>query len=304
VGVSGGSDSVALTRLLRDLSEHGGFSVVGMAHVDHQLRASAGRDAQFCRDFAERLALPLRVEPVDVRGYAAANRLSLEDAARRLRYEALERVARTVGADRIAVGHTQDDQAETLLMKLIRGAGPTGLGGVYPRRGQVVRPLLEVSRADLRAFLVASGETWVEDETNQDVTNPRNRMRHQVLDELGRLEGVPVRAALARAATLIREDSEWLDELGEQHFARVAAYSPEGVVLDAACLAELPMPVRRRVLLRALRQVAGDREVGFEHVHAALEVLGGQAAAADVPGGRVELRPGNLVLIQQGTSPR
>ena len=94
VGVSGGSDSVALTLLLRDLSAHGGFSVVALAHVDHQLRPTAGRDAQFCRDLATRLSLPLTVEPVDVRGYAAASRLSLEDAARRQRYDVLERAAR------------------------------------------------------------------------------------------------------------------------------------------------------------------------------------------------------------------
>ena len=294
---------MALTLVLRDLAEYGQFTVVGLGHVDHQLRATAGRDAQFCRDLAARLSVPVTVESVDVRGYAAANRLSIEDAARRVRYDALDRAARAVGADRIAVGHTQDDQAETLLLKLLRGAGPTGLGGVYPRRGRVVRPLLEVSRADLRALLVARGESWVEDETNQDVANPRNRMRHRVLDELERLGGTPVRAALARAATLIREDAEWLDELGEQQFTHLVAYLPEGMALDAAGLAAQPLPLRRRVMLRALRHVAGDREVGFEHVHAALEVLGG-AGAADVPGGRVELRPGKLVLLQQGTSPR
>ena len=294
---------MALTLVLRDLSEYGQFSLVGLGHVDHQLRDTAGRDVQFCRDLAARLSLPATVESVDVRGYAAANRLSIEDAARRVRYDALERAARAAGADRIAVGHTQDDQAETLLLKLVRGAGPTGLGGVYPRRGRVVRPLLEVSRADLRAFLVARGETWVEDETNQDVSNPRNRMRHRVLDELERLGGTPVRGALARAATLLREDAEWLDELAEQQFTHLVAYLPEGMALDAAGLAAQPLPLRRRVMLRALRQVAGDREVGFEHVHVALEVLGG-TGAADVPGGRVELRPGKLVLLQQGTSPR
>jgi tRNA(Ile)-lysidine synthase len=304
VGISGGSDSVALTLLLRDLAEYGGFTVAGLAHVDHQPRESAGRDVQFCRDLAARLSLPLTVESVDVRGYAAAARLSIEDAARRQRYDVLERAARVTGADRVAVGHTQDDQAETLLMKLLRGAGPTGLAGVYPRRGNVIRPVLDVSRADLREFLADRGEQWVEDETNQDLANPRNRMRHRVLDELARLEGVPVRAALARAAGLIREDAEWLDQLGEQHFGHLAAYLPEGMVLDAAGLAALAPPVRRRVVLRGLRTVAGDREVGFEHVHAALDVLGGLAAGADVPGGRVELRSGKLVLLEQGPSPR
>ena len=135
VGVSGGSDSVALALLLRELSEHGGFSVVALAHVNHQLRPTAERDQDFCRGLADRLGVPIRIESVDVRSYAVSQRLSLEDAARRLRYECLRRCAQEVLADRIAVGHTRDDQAETFLLKLIRGAGMAGLGGIYPRRG-------------------------------------------------------------------------------------------------------------------------------------------------------------------------
>ena len=157
VGLSGGSDSVALTLLLRELAEHGGFSVVALAHINHQLRPDAGRDEQFCRDFAARLDLPIHVEAVDVRSYAASQRLSIEDAARRLRYESLRRCAIEIRADRVAVGHTRDDQAETFLLKLIRGAGLTGLGGIYPQRGDVIRPLLEASRADLREYLKGRG---------------------------------------------------------------------------------------------------------------------------------------------------
>ena len=134
VGVSGGSDSVALTHVLLNLSEHGEFRVVSLAHLNHRLRASAERDEQFCRDLAGRVGLPLAVEHADVLEYARSERLSIEDAARRLRYDFLERAASRTSADRIAVGHTRDDQAETFLLKLIRGAGPAGLGGVYPRK--------------------------------------------------------------------------------------------------------------------------------------------------------------------------
>ena len=118
------------------------------------------------------------------RSYAQTQRLSVEDAARRLRYDFLHRAAESAAADRIAVGHTRDDQAETFLLKLIRGAGLTGLGGIYPRRGNVVRPLLDVGRADLRRYLESRGQAWVEDETNEDLENPRNRIRHRVLPEL------------------------------------------------------------------------------------------------------------------------
>ena len=173
IGLSGGSDFVALTLLLKELAEQESFSIVSLAHLNHRLRCTATRDEQFCRDFAERLGIPIAVESIDVGSYAHSQRLSVEDAARRLRYDFFHRASEPVSADRIAVGHTRDDQAETFLLKLIRGAGLTGLGGIYPRRDSVIRPLIEVGRADLRRYLESRGQGWVEDETNEDLENPR-----------------------------------------------------------------------------------------------------------------------------------
>jgi tRNA(Ile)-lysidine synthase len=290
---------VALTLLLRELSEHGGFGVVAVAHVNHQLRPEAGRDEQFCRELAARVNVPIHVEPVDVRLYALSQRLSIEDAARRLRYESLRRCALEIRADRVAVGHTRDDQAETFLLKLIRGAGMTGLGGVYPQRGDVIRPLLDVSRDELREYLQAAGQTWVEDDTNADLENPRNRIRHRVLPELNLAAGADTTHAIARAAGLARDDSQWLDELAERRFAVLFREAPQGLEIDAAALDEEPPPVQRRLLLRGLRRVGEGREIGLEHVESALGVAAGLAGGADVPGGRVELRRGKLVLLRK-----
>ena len=317
VGLSGGSDSVALTLLLRDLATTGGFEIVAVAHLNHRLRESACRDEQFCREFASGHGLSFITEGIDVRGYAAAQRLSLEEGARRVRYDFLHRAATQAGADRIAVGHTQDDQAETFLLKLMRGAGLTGLGGIYPRRGSIVRPLLDIARDDLRRFLEKRGERWVDDETNTDMENPRNRLRHLVLPELDRTYGGPTRPALARAATLVRDDAEWLDQQADAKFTELAViqkalatdtaqYGPADTdrafaELDAAALGDLPAPVRRRVLLRALRTCAEPLEVALTHVETAQEVLEGTRGGADIPGGRVELRRGKLVLLKQGT---
>jgi tRNA(Ile)-lysidine synthase len=299
VGLSGGSDSVALTLALRELSEHGGFVVVGIAHVNHQLRPDAGHDEQFCREFAARLGVPIHVEAVDVRSYAASQRLSIEDAARRLRYESLRRCAIEIHADRVAVGHTRDDQAETFLLKLIRGAGMTGLGGIYPQRGEVIRPLLEVSREELREYLKAVGQNWVEDDTNTDLRNPRNRVRHRVLPELNLAAGADTSFAIARAAGLARDDSQWLDELADRRFGTVAREAPHGLDIDTAALDEEPLPVQRRILLRALRMVADGHEIGLDHVESALGVAAGLTGGADVPGARVELRRGKLVLLRR-----
>ena len=300
VGVSGGSDSVALARLLPLLGEHGGFTVAGLAHLNHRLRASAGLDEAFCRRLAEALRLPIVVEAADVAAYASEHGLSLEDAARRVRYAFLERAAAVLGADRVAVGHTQDDQAETFLLKLMRGAGLTGLGGIYPRRGIIVRPLLDVTRADLRRYLQGLGVEWREDESNDDVGNPRNRIRHHVLPELDRAAGASTRPAIARAAALVREDGQWLDQLSLERFRAVAVEADSRIEVDAAALEATPPPVRRRVLLEAMRRLAGGREVGLEHVEAVLGVLGGLRGGVDVPGSRVELCGPRLVLVRQG----
>jgi tRNA(Ile)-lysidine synthase len=304
IGLSGGSDSVALTLLLQELARSDAFSVVSLAHLNHQLRPAAGRDEQFCRAFAVHAGLPILVESIDVKGYAASQRLSLEEAARRLRYDFLHRAAGRVEADRIAVGHTRDDQAETFLLKLIRGAGLTGLAGIYPRRGAIVRPLLDVARADLQSYLEERGQTWVEDETNQDLDNPRNRIRRLVLPELDRAYGSATTPAIARAAALIREDAAYLDEASERRYMDVSVLLPDGVEIDAAALATDPAPIQRRVLLKALRAVSGNREVGLDHVDGALKVLSGACGPMDAPGSRVELRRGKLVLFHQGGSPR
>ena len=304
IGLSGGSDSSALVFLLRDLAGNGGFSIAGLAHLNHALRPSAGRDEAFCRALAERLELRIVVETADVKGCARARNLSVEDAARRIRYDFMDHAADALGADRIAVGHTQDDQAETFLLKLMRGAGLTGLAGIYPRRGRVIRPLLDVSRAELRQDLAERGEGWIEDETNDDLGNPRNRVRHAVLPELDRAAGGQTRPAIARAAGLIRDDGQWLDELAEKRYLALADEGPDGLVLDASGTAAEPPAIRRRVLLRALRAGAGDHEIGLDHVEAAMSVLAGACGGVDFPGGRMELRRGKLVLIRQKPAPK
>ena len=292
IALSGGSDSVALTFILLELS----IPVAGLAHFNHRLRATAARDEQFCRELATRLNLQIVVGDLDVREYAARERLGIEEAARRARYAFLHRSAAELEAERIAVGHTRDDQAETFLLKLIRGAGLAGLGGIYPRRGALIRPLLDVSRDDLRRYLKERGEGWVDDESNADLANPRNRVRHRVVPELDAAYGGLTSGSIARAAGLVREDGAWLDDLAAARYLELARSDANGVTLVAAALAAEPGPIRRRILLTALRDVAGMREVALEHVETAADILSGSSSGADVPGARLELQRGKLVL--------
>jgi tRNA(Ile)-lysidine synthase len=168
----------------------------------------------------------------------------------------------------------------------------------------VIRPLLGVSRAELRGYLVEHGERWIDDESNADLGNPRNRIRHAVLPELDCAAGGSAGAAIARAANLIREDGEWLDELARRRYLEMSQPVLDGVAIEASVLMAEAPPLRRRILLQALRAGAGGREAGFDHVEAALAALAGTSGGADVPGGRVELRRGKLVLIQQKPVPK
>ena len=286
---------MALLRVLLELSRTSEFSVAGVAHFNHRLRATAVRDETFCRELASTLRLPFFAGNGDVAAYAVTEGCSVEDAARRLRYDFLDRAAREAGAARIGVGHTLDDQAETVLLKLMRGACPTGLAGVYPRKGALVRPLLEVSRGELRAWLASLGQPWMEDETNEDVSNPRNRVRHRVLPELDAAYGGSTRAAIARSADLAREDGQWLDELASARYGALVTTGQDCLQLDVAALEAEPAALQRRVLWQAMRARAGGREIGLEHVEMALSVLRGYSRAADVPGSRWEHRGRKVV---------
>ena len=157
VALSGGPDSTALAHVMRALHGCGELQFVALAHLNHQLRPVASADAEFCVRMAASLDRPITVEAADVGARAAAERRSVEDAAHAARYEFFARAAAAWRADVVAVGHTRDDQAETFLLRLLRGAGARGLASMYPRAGLVIRPLLDASRADVQAFLDQNG---------------------------------------------------------------------------------------------------------------------------------------------------
>ena len=302
--LSGGPDSVALSVLLADAAEAGGFALAGLLHVNHQLRGGAAEaDEGFCRDLAAELDVPIRVERVDVAGLARAARLSIEHAGHRARYAVFERVAGEERADRVATGHTRDDLAETVLLRLIRGAGPGGLAGIRPRAGRIVRPLLEVTRRELREHLAARGLAYREDDSNRDLRVIRNRVRHRLLPLLEREFSPSIVAALAREAAIARADADWIDGVANQRAASVVTYEEGAVAVDVAAIRAQPLAVARRIARTALERASGRGRVGFDHVERLLDLAAGPAseadpaaAEADFPGSRAERRGARLVL--------
>ena len=298
VALSGGADSVALTLLLYELAPTAGFSVVGLAHLNHQLRQEATDDEQFCLELAKGLVLPIEVGRADVRERARGEGISIEEAGHRERYAFFARVAGHLGAHRVATAHTRSDQAETYLMRLIRGAGPVGLAGIRPRSGRVIRPLLEVSRAELRTYLAQREQSFREDETNQDVRVTRNRIRHELLPFLEERFSPAIVDVLAREADIARSDADWLDGAANR-IASTFVSNKEGIVsVDVEALASQPKALARRVAKSALEQVA-QRAIGFDHIERFLGLArqsGLDRAEADFPGCRVERRDGRLLI--------
>jgi tRNA(Ile)-lysidine synthase len=252
VSVSGGADSVALLVGLLSLAEEWRLDL-HVLHVDHQLRTDSARDAAFVGALGRRLGVPVAVERVHV---AAGG--SIEAAARLARHAALEATAVRLGAQRIALGHTADDQAETVLMRLFEGAGVRGLAAIPPVRGRIIRPLIEVRRREVEQALRGAGVEWIEDPTNQDPKFLRNRIRHEVLPFLAATYDADVVPGLVHAAALAREATDALDQLAGRELERLAVVEADGALtLPLASLRALPSFVAPEVLRQAAARLGG-----------------------------------------------
>jgi tRNA(Ile)-lysidine synthetase-like protein len=315
VGVSGGADSLVLLHILHHL----GRWRLHVATLDHGMRGAAGAaDADFVRATAAAWGLPATVGRADVPALMRAGALNAEEGARRVRYVFLRRIAQHVGAARIAVGHHQDDQGETVLMHLIRGSGLDGLRGMLPAAPLeafdqdvpltcdpplmgaaaapkvwplVVRPLLDVSRAEIDAYAAEHDLRPRHDATNDDPTYLRNRLRHEIIPLLTELNP-NIGAALARTADILREDAALVHRVGESALRRLErGDQADAVSLDRAAWARLSAAEQRYVVRAAAARLRpGQRDIGFEHVENALTVAGSGKIGA------VAMLPGGLVL--------
>jgi len=219
-------------------------------------------------------------------------------ASSRERDSSRARARTAAAADVVALGHTRDDQAETVLLRLTRGAGPRGLSGMHPRNGAIVRPLLACRRDELRAWLAARGLSFVDDETNSDVNIPRNRVRGELLPLLASRFNPAIVDVLAGEAELARDAWDAITAAADETASRIVKATDDGVTIDRAGLLALPTGLRRAVLWRAMSGVAAARTVGFEHVYEALRMLDSDGPTiVDAPGQRLE-RLGDCVVLR------
>jgi tRNA(Ile)-lysidine synthase len=317
LGVSGGADSVAMLCLFAALRSKLGIEIF-VLHFHHQLRGvEADEDERFVHMLADALHFEFLSDQADVAGEAHRNSLNIEEAARNLRYRFFASIAYSRRLNRIAVAHTADDQAETVLAHLLRGTGLTGLAGIYPLAGLIVRPLLECRREELRVYLRESGQAWREDATNQDTSHMRARIRHKLLPLLQKDFETSSVPRLARLAGFAREDEAFWRALEEERFVALTSREPDGgISIEIADLLS-PMPalttrrgdsqsstastlaLARRLVRRIIADLRGGRhQFTAQHVQDVLDLATKSSSGAriDLPDVLVERNFNRLVF--------
>jgi len=301
VAVSGGADSVGLLRVLLELRTELGI-VLSVLHFNHKIRgADADEDERFVRSLAEHHGLEFHRASADVPAYAAEHKLSLETAGREARYQFFESLLQQHTLDVVATGHTMDEQAETVLMRVLRGAGSKGLSGIYPRKAirccdgkearYIVRPLLAVRRAEVRAYLQSVNQPWREDTTNADLQYARNRIRHGLLPLIETRFQLAAVTALAQLAEVAREEEDYWKGVLSRIMPDVVAEAGT-VTVNIPRLVALHPALQRRVLRECAHRLAVSLD--FEHL---TQLLGAahcreraRAKTCELPGGWIAVR--------------
>jgi tRNA(Ile)-lysidine synthase len=272
VAVSGGADSISLLHILHRLARRFELSLV-VLHVNHQLRGEeSDGDEEFVRQLTAELGWPF----TSVQGPPSSTR-NLEAEMRNLRRQFFEKVRVSENLDRIALGHTRSDQAETVLFRLLRGTGTAGLAAMRPIQHALIRPLLTIGREEIRAWARSEGLAWREDRTNLDPQFTRNRLRIETLPDLAGAYNPNLESILAGTASLAQAEEDFWDELVASSFRSLRQDTRWGLAMDTGEINRLPLALRRRVIRRTLAEIRGDlRGLDFQHVESVLQVCASQ----------------------------
>ncbi|MBR3040286.1 MAG: tRNA lysidine(34) synthetase TilS [Lachnospiraceae bacterium] len=281
-GVSGGADSVCLLYVLKEYAKIHEIKLIA-AHIHHGLRDNADGDEAYVKALCTEWNVPLRVLHIDAKQVATDRKISVEEAGRQERYAFFRQILeeeKASGNGKIAVAHQQDDLCETMLFQLFRGSGISGLRGILPVSGNIIRPLLSVSRAEIENFLSEKGIAWREDESNEDVTYSRNRIRHEILPA-AELVCDGAKEHMAKAAKRLREIEEYInaeaDRAESLYVKESETEDGEAEILIRNEILDLPAALSGEILLRALAKVAGkSRDIGAVQVEALRDLYASQ----------------------------
>ena len=306
VAASGGADSTAMLVCLKTLALEMRLTLTA-AHLNHCIRGQEGdADAEFTRQLCETLEIPCVTEMIDVIKQAEDTGENLEACARRVRYAFLHRVARSVGARKIAVGHNMNDQAETAIFRFLRGSGIEGLSAVRPViRDGIVRPLIDCPREMIRRYLKDKAVSWREDSTNADLHYSRNRIRRELIPYLEKHFNPRLIDTIARETGIARETWDYIEAQSQSALANICIETEDGISLDIAGLLNLHPALQKQVLRMALKNAFDSPpNIGAEHIKNLLALCekrtgGGETRLA---GENVGIRSFNRLLLQKYTS--
>ena len=273
VGLSGGPDSVCLLSILHKLRD--AFKIdLHALYIDHGLRPNEIKaEIEFCKNLCERLGIPLSIKSIDVRSYAKEHGLNRQEAARELRYMAFDEAAFEIKANRIAIAHNADDQAETLLMRLFRGSGTKGLSGIPPVRRNIIRPLIETERKEIEKFLDEETTDFVIDSSNLKEDYFRNKIRLSLIPILKGFNPDIVRT-LSKTADILREEERYLETIVTKALIRlISRKTSERIELFLTPMEVMDRIILRRVIRRAIDETKGLRGIGFLHVEDILHLI-------------------------------
>ncbi len=274
VAVSGGADSTALLHLL-DFCKGKFKTALHVAHLNHLIRkGDAELDVRFVEGLAQRLNIPITVESLDVQILAKEKKLSLETAARQARYDFYERIAKKVGANKIAVGHTADDNVETFLMRILRGTGLKGLCGIPPKRRKIIRPLIKIWRREIEDYVGALKLVPRRDYTNYESKYMRNRVRMKLIPQL-KIYNLNIKEIILQTILLLTEDSGYLEAKTEEALQQSLLEDSENEVqLKIPEIREFELPIQGYLIRKAIEKVKGNlMELYYKHVREILDKL-------------------------------
>ena len=275
---SGGLDSSGMLAVFLELRKEWLLDLF-LGHFNHRLRPNANQDEQFVRKVAQEHSLPLFVASEDVRSFAKQNRMNLEEAGRKLRYDFLSKTAQKVGGAKIATGHTLNDQAETFFLRLMRGSGLRGLGSIYPVvEGQIIRPFLAVERKDIAEFVQKKGMTFRNDESNLDRNFARNKVRLDLIPFIQEHFEPKIVQRIGKTVTILQEEEDLLKKLSKHEAKKTVLHDNEEVRLDLEAVNTLSRGLARRVVREFIQKLKGDlREISFEDVESILNLEEGKS---------------------------
>jgi tRNA(Ile)-lysidine synthase len=305
VAVSGGPDSVALAHVLLTLAEE--YSLrPAIAHLNHCLRGpDSDCDAEFVSSLARQLGVPIYAEKKDVLAFRRSHRLSLEEAGRRIRYDFFDAVAAKYGFNKIALGHHSDDNAELVLINLLRGSGPLGLSGIAPvREGKILRTLIHLRRSEIIDYLAEKKLPYVTDASNTDPAFMRNKIRHHLIPELQTAYNPRIIETLNRLGEILRAEDQWFDDALEPVLKQCVSFRADQTIsLALPDFNQLPKAVKRRVIRKAILGVKKDlRRITLFHVDAILHLItrGRVTGRLNLPDGvLVERNTAELTIVKR-----